>query len=147
MADFHQVQQVLTNLINNAQQAMGTERGRGKLILRTQLRRDGRVAVSVGDNGPGIPAEGLPRIFDPFFSTKKQGRGTGLGLSVSFGIVRDHGGEILVETQMGAGTTFIVVFDPYIAETKDSEKPRPDSRIVPGGREILVVDDEEMIVE
>jgi PAS domain S-box-containing protein len=147
MADFHQVQQVLTNLINNAQQAIGTERGRGRLTLRTQLRRDGRVAISVGDNGPGIPPEVLPRIFDPFFSTKKQGRGTGLGLSVSFGIVRDHGGEILVETQVGAGTTFIVVFDPYVAEQKASEKPHEAGPKVPGGREILVVDDEEMIVE
>ncbi|HEU5180383.1 MAG TPA: ATP-binding protein [Candidatus Polarisedimenticolia bacterium] len=147
LADFHQVQQVLTNLINNAQQAMGTERGRGRLTLRTQLRRDGRVALAVSDNGPGIPAEVLPRIFDPFFSTKKQGRGTGLGLSVSFGIVRDHGGEILVETQVGAGTTFLVVFDPYVAEPKASERPHPASPQVPGGREILVVDDEEMIVE
>ena len=147
LADFHQVQQVLTNLINNAQQAMGTERGRGRLTLRTQLRRDGRVAVSVSDNGPGIPADILPRIFDPFFSTKKQGRGTGLGLSVSFGIVRDHRGEILVETQVGAGTTFIVVFDPYVSEAKTAEKPRTARPLVAGGREILVVDDEEMIVE
>ena len=147
MADFHQVQQVLTNLINNAQQAMGAERSGGRLTLRTRVREDQRIAVEVGDNGPGIPPDVLPKIFDPFFSTKKQGRGTGLGLSVSFGIVRDHGGEIAVESRMGKGTTFSVIFPAYVAQEGSAEKERPLAPEVSGGKEILVVDDEEMIVE
>ena len=147
LADFHQVQQVLTNLINNAQQAMSADRSGGRLVLRTLVRDDGRVSVDVGDNGPGIPAEVLPKIFDPFFSTKKQGRGTGLGLSVSFGIVRDHGGEIAVESRVGRGTTFSVRFPAYVAQEDPAEKELTDSPEIGGGKEILVVDDEEMIVE
>ena len=147
MADFHQVQQVLTNLINNAHQAMNAERSGGRLTLRTMVREDRRVCVEVGDNGPGIPAEVLPKIFDPFFSTKKQGRGTGLGLSVSFGIVRDHGGEIFVESHAGSGTTFSVLFPPYVAQETSAQRELPASPEIGGGKEILVVDDEEMIVE
>src|SRR5262249_21075323 len=144
-ADFHQVQQVLINLITNAQQAISAARIPGRLMLRTG-RRDGRVVVEVGDNGPGIPPSILPRIFDPFFSTKKQGRGTGLGLSVSYGIVRDHGGEIKVESRMGAGTTFSVFFPVYVAEKTDTATAHPVKPSTTGGKEILVVDDEEMIV-
>ena len=147
LADFHQMQQVLTNLINNALQAMSTERGSGKLRLRTRTKEDGRVAVEVGDNGPGIPPDILPRIFDPFFSTKKQGGGTGLGLSVSFGIVRDHGGEIQVRSHVGIGTTFSILLPAYKAQSDSAEKELPGSASVAEGKEILVVDDEEMIVE
>jgi len=147
MGDFHQVQQVLTNLINNAQQAMSAEKGGGKLILRSRVREDGRVALEVSDNGPGIPSDILPKIFDPFFSTKKQGRGTGLGLSVSFGIVRDHGGEIRVESQPGQGACFSVLFPAYVAVADSGQKERHLTPAVAGAKEILVVDDEEMIVE
>src|SRR5262249_46783729 len=97
--------------------------------------------------GPGIPPDVLPKIFDPFFSTKKQGRGTGLGLSVSFGIVRDHGGELSVESHVGKGTTFSVVFPHYVAQKNSGETANPVSPDPGGGKEILVVDDEEMIVE
>ena len=146
LADFHQVQQVLTNLINNAHQAMNAEHNGGTLTLRTLVREDRRVCVEVGDDGPGIPAEVLPKIFDPFFSTKKQGRGTGLGLSVSFGIVRDHGGELLVDSRAGSGTTFSVVFPAYVAQEASAQKELSASPQI-DGKEILVVDDEEMIVE
>jgi CheY-like chemotaxis protein len=147
MADFHQLQQVLTNLINNAHQAMNAEHSGGTLTLRTLVRGDHRVSVEVKDNGPGIPQDVLPKIFDPFFSTKKQGRGTGLGLSVSFGIIRDHGGEILVESHAGSGTTFSVIFPVYAAQEPTAQKETPASPQIGGGKEILVVDDEEMIVE
>jgi PAS domain S-box-containing protein len=146
LADFHQVQQVLTNLINNAHQAMNAEHNGGTLTLRTLVRQDRRVCIQVGDDGPGIPAEVLPKIFDPFFSTKKQGRGTGLGLSVSFGIVRDHGGELLVDSRAGGGTTFSVLFPPYVAQEASAQKELSASPQI-DGKEILVVDDEEMIVE
>src|SRR5262249_50315573 len=105
LADFHQIQQVLTNLITNARQAMSAAKGRGRLALKT-TRSNGRVILEVRDDGPGISPEHLPRIVDPFFSTKKQGRGTGLGLSVSYGIVREHGGDLRVDSRVGEGSTF-----------------------------------------
>jgi signal transduction histidine kinase len=81
--------------------------GRGAITLTT--RGDGAgVAVEVADNGKGIPPEVLPKIFDPFFSTKEIGKGTGLGLSISYKIVQQHGGRIDVESQAGAGTKFTV---------------------------------------
>jgi PAS domain S-box-containing protein len=146
LADFHQVQQVFTNLITNAHQAMTADKGQGRLVLRT-TSRDGRVHVEVRDDGPGIPPDVLPRIFDPFFSTKGQGRGTGLGLSVSYGILRDHGGELRVDTRVGGGTSFTVVL-PIHSTAADTAAPRPAMAAgTSGGKRILVVDDEEVIVE
>ena len=100
-----QINQVFLNLITNAAQAMGDKPG--KIMLTT--RNDGEgVAVEVEDNGGGIPADVLPKIFDPFFSTKEIGKGTGLGLSISYKIVQQHGGRINVESSAGTGTRFIV---------------------------------------
>lgn len=100
-----QINQVFLNLVTNATQAM--EAGNGTLTLTT--RRDGNgVAVEVADNGKGIAPEVLPKIFDPFFSTKEIGKGTGLGLSISYKIVQQHGGRITVESRAGTGTKFTV---------------------------------------
>ncbi len=100
-----QINQVFLNLITNAAQAMGDKPG--KIMLTTRNDGDG-VAVEVEDNGGGIPPDVLPKIFDPFFSTKEIGKGTGLGLSISYKIVQQHGGRIDVESTPGAGTRFIV---------------------------------------
>lgn len=102
--DSQQIEQVLINLITNAVQAM-PQGGRLWLELR---RSDGEIAIAVQDEGIGIPEENMQKIFDPFFTTKPEGEGTGLGLSVSYGIVTQHGGRIEVESQVGAGTTFTV---------------------------------------
>jgi len=96
--------QVILNLILNATQAM---KGSGTLTLSTK-QLDGQAELAVADTGPGIPADVLPRIFEPFFSTKGPTVGTGLGLSISYGIVRRHGGRILVDSTVGQGTTFRV---------------------------------------
>jgi two-component system NtrC family sensor kinase len=101
--------QVVLNLVLNATQAM---RGMGTLRIATRrCRFDGATGaeLAVSDNGPGIAPEILPRIFEPFFSTKGQTLGTGLGLSVSYGIVERHGGRIHVESRPGEGSTFRVV--------------------------------------
>ncbi len=102
----NQLQQVFLNFAINAQQAMG-EKG-GNLIVRTRQNDDGAVVVEVQDDGPGIPEEIRAHIFEPFFTTKPAGQGTGLGLSVTYGIVRDHGGEIRIEDPPGGGTRFVV---------------------------------------
>ena len=103
--DEHQIQQVLVNLVTNAVQAMSTG---GKLFIASRLGKSGdSVEITVMDTGRGIPPELLPHIFDPFFTTKGEG-GTGLGLSVSYGIVKNHKGDIRVESKTGVGTTFTV---------------------------------------
>ncbi|WP_136525770.1 sensor histidine kinase [Geomonas ferrireducens] len=102
----NQLQQVLMNLMINAQQAMGGAAGTVRLSAK---RLDaGGVEVRVADDGPGIPPKIREKIFDPFFTTKPAGQGTGLGLSVSYGIVKDHGGDIRLESEEGVGTTFII---------------------------------------
>ncbi|MDB5808518.1 MAG: integral rane sensor signal transduction histidine kinase [Betaproteobacteria bacterium] len=98
-----QINQVFLNLITNAAQAMGDRAG--TITLTTRNDGDG-VAVEIADNGGGIPPDVLPKIFDPFFSTKEIGKGTGLGLSISHKIVEQHGGRINVESTVGVGTRF-----------------------------------------
>jgi signal transduction histidine kinase len=99
-----QLQQVFTNLVINAVQAMPSG---GTLAVRTR-RRGGSLEVDFSDGGPGIEPEHLHRIFEPFFTTKPVGEGTGLGLSVSYGIVKHHGGDIRVSSEPGKGATFTV---------------------------------------
>jgi signal transduction histidine kinase len=102
----NQMQQVLLNLLTNACQAMP---GGGRIVIATRHddARD-RVELSVADTGSGIPPEALGRIFEPFFSRKSEGKGTGLGLSICYRIVREHGGEIRVESAPGRGSLFTV---------------------------------------
>jgi signal transduction histidine kinase len=117
--DGHQIQQVLVNLVTNAAQAMT---GGGTLIIRSRTCPvKNCVAVTVADTGKGIPPEMLPHVFDPFFSTKGEG-GTGLGLSVSYGIIKNHKGEIRVESKVGTGTTFTIELPVYNREEKKNDR-------------------------
>ena len=99
-----QINQVFMNILVNAAQAIP---GRGIITLRSGSSTD-QVWISISDTGQGIPPDRVARIFDPFFTTKPVGQGTGLGLSVSYGIVKKHGGRIDVQSQSGAGTTFTI---------------------------------------
>jgi signal transduction histidine kinase len=102
LVDASQIRQCLVNLVRNATDAV-TAKGKGKVTLRT--RRTGeRVAIEVEDDGVGIPPEVVPRLFDPFFSTKDTG--SGLGLALTQQIVKDHGGDLAVASEVGRGTTF-----------------------------------------
>jgi signal transduction histidine kinase len=103
--DAAQIRQCLLNLIRNAAEAV-VAKGSGHVTLRTRTPTDGRVEIDVEDTGIGIPAEVLPQLFDPFFSTKEDG--SGLGLALTQQIVRDHGGELRVDSVVGRGTTFTV---------------------------------------
>jgi two-component system NtrC family sensor kinase len=102
--DASQIHQVLTNLLVNALQVTPT----GETIDVRVERLEGEVAITVQDRGEGIPVEQLDQVFEPFFTTKRAGEGTGLGLSVADGIVREHGGRITVESVRGQGAVFRV---------------------------------------
>jgi signal transduction histidine kinase len=111
-----QLQQVFINLALNALDAM--EKTGGKLHVWTQARRQ-EIVVGISDTGCGIEADVGRRIFEPFFTTKEAGRGTGLGLAVSYGIVRKHGGDIEYQSEPGEGTTFTVTL-PVLSKPPDA---------------------------
>jgi two-component system NtrC family sensor kinase len=99
-----QLNQVILNLLMNACDALGE---RGTIRIRTRRRGEG-VRLEFSDDGPGIPPESLSRIFDPFYTTKPVGAGTGLGLSLSHSIIERHGGRLAVDSEVGVGTTFAI---------------------------------------
>lgn len=107
LVDPHQIQQVFLNIIDNAHHALQEEHGIRRITVTSALK-NGTIAVSFSDNGPPIPAEIMDKIFLPFFTTRKFGQGTGLGLSIAHGIIKEHGGEIRVQSEKGKETTFTV---------------------------------------
>ncbi|BCR05818.1 hypothetical protein DESUT3_28870 [Desulfuromonas versatilis] len=115
----NQIQQVLMNLMLNAQQAMKGEPG--EVRLTTRQLEDGALELRVSDTGPGMPKEVRDRIFEPFFTTKPSGEGTGLGLSVSYRIIEDHGGQIRVESEPGEGATFVITLPQHQAVVGEQE--------------------------
>jgi signal transduction histidine kinase len=105
-ADIQQLNHLLMNIILNAAQAMD---GRGTLVVKTLPVPDReRVRILISDTGPGIPESTLPHIFEPFFTTKEEGEGTGLGLSLVYGIIENHGGTIRAGSKPGEGATFTI---------------------------------------
>ncbi|UCH06091.1 MAG: response regulator [Deltaproteobacteria bacterium] len=153
--DQAQIEQVLLNLYVNAWQAMP---GGGDLYLQTEnavldrefvraidLKPGKYVKISVTDSGVGMDEKTRKRIFDPFFSTRKMGRGTGLGLASAYGIVKNHGGYINVASEKGEGTTFTVYLP--VTEEKVMREKKPTERLMKGEETILLVDDEAMILD
>ncbi len=107
LGDTEKLKQVVMNLVMNARQAMTTT---GKITVSTRYdSKNHKVMVMVADTGSGIPPHVVTRIFDPFFTTKPTGQGTGLGLSVSYGIVKEHGGEITVYSEPDNGSQFSMI--------------------------------------
>ncbi|HKQ32264.1 MAG TPA: GAF domain-containing protein, partial [Thermodesulfobacteriota bacterium] len=153
MADSTQIDQVFTNIIMNACHAIsGTGAQGGTITIMTRTGMSGDIEAVITDTGPGVPEEIVHRIFDPFFTTKPTGVGTGLGLSVSYGLMKEHSGEILVESEPGKGASFIVRLpvrdykDYLLMEEHDengtgAEEDTPERK----GRRVLVVDDEELV--
>lgn len=111
LAKSEEIQQIFINLLTNAVQAM---EGKGKLNISTETR-NGNVFAQISDTGPGIPQKFLSKIYDPFFTTKEQGKGTGLGLNIVHQLVVKYGGHIDVSSKMGKGTTFSIMFPIYRA--------------------------------
>ncbi|MBI2207021.1 MAG: GAF domain-containing protein [Candidatus Rokubacteria bacterium] len=112
VADRDQLTQVFVNLVGNAIDALDATQTGGTVVAETSVRTtDGSCAivVTVGDTGAGIPPEVMPRVFEPFYTTKPEGKGTGLGLSVSLGIIHAHGGTMEVESELGKGTRVSVL--------------------------------------
>ena len=107
LTDGHQFQQVVLNIMNNAIDAISDVPGQIGIATRCA---DGNLRIGISDAGKGMSLEQLDKIFLPFFTTKGVGKGTGLGLSVSYGIVESLGGDIEVESEVGRGTTFTIVF-------------------------------------
>jgi len=145
-ADGHQLQQVLLNLVINGEQAMLSANGRGVLVVRTwHDPNQESVNLEINDDGPGISDDLQAKIFDPFFTTKEVGKGTGLGLTVAYAIVQEHGGRIRIESKPGSGASFYVELPVSGAKLSPAPATRawlqgPLDAIA--GAAILVVEDE-----
>lgn len=138
LGDPVQIQQVIMNLCLNARDAVSDKGGHIKIAL---VPLEDKVALEVADNGHGIPEDVLPKIFDPYFTTKPAGKGTGLGLSVVFGIVKNMEGEITVKTKVGEGTTFTIKLPTVKSEYE--AKVHDDLNTLKMGRgRIILVEDE-----
>lgn len=158
VADPTKLQQVLMNLCTNALQAMANQKGvltvmlrdmeltRHDLLSDKKLKPGTYVELSVSDTGCGIEDGNLKRIFEPYFTTRGFGRSSGLGLSLVHGIVRDHGGIIKVETEVGKGSTFRVYF-PAVREGAGRSRTNQVEQATPGTENILLIDDEASVLD
>ena len=157
-ADPTQIEQILLNLGVNARDAMPEG---GKLIFQTancvldesfcsrypEMSPGEYVALTISDTGVGMERDVLDRIFEPFFSTKKTGEGTGLGLAMVFGIIKKHGGHITCRSEPGIGTTFKMYFPVAKEENNDEDASKSGEQFAMGSETILLVDDEELICD
>jgi two-component system cell cycle sensor histidine kinase/response regulator CckA len=151
-ADGHQIKQVLLNLLINAEQACIGANGKGNIVVRTTHDRDrGSAVLEVSDDGPGIPEERIGKVFDPFFTTKEVGQGTGLGLTVAYAIVQEHGGRIWLESKSlkavgeKSGASFFIelpVTGQHLNTPVTRAPQQPISLEAFKGLRVLVVEDE-----
>lgn len=144
LADEHQLIEVMLNLLTNAEQAMTSAKSGGEIKIRvaTPRKNPEYVRVTITDNGPGIPPDLMDKISDPFFTTKEVGQGTGLGLSMSHGIIGQHNGVLWAESYPGKGASFHIDL-PIIMENIGPEASEPDLELFGIlGKQVLVVDDE-----
>jgi len=156
LGDPSRIHQIIMNLCTNAYQAMletggilkislSDEKLEGKTAGLVQVPAGSYGKIVISDTGVGIPSQNIERIFDPYFTTKEKEKGTGLGLAAVHGIVKSHGGAILVESKIGKGTTF-EVYLPLTLDRSDTQE-QAESQITGGNERILLVDDEHDILE
>ncbi|MBW2562526.1 MAG: PAS domain S-box protein [Deltaproteobacteria bacterium] len=157
MADPTHIHQIVMNLCTNAFHAMEEAGGELTIALKeVELTAEDlkdpamipgpHVSLTVADTGPGMEQSIIDRIFDPYFTTKEEGKGTGLGLAVVHGIVKNHGGQISVYSEPGKGTEFQICF-PIIKKQRETSKVETDTPIQKGDEQILLVDDQDIIVQ
>jgi PAS domain S-box-containing protein len=158
MADTTQIHQLVMNLCTNAAHAMQKKGGTLSVNLAEEavtanhnaqypdLPPGAYVKLTVSDTGHGIPTQVIDRIFDPFFTTKEKGEGTGMGLSVVHGIIKNHAGAIYASSQEDVGTTF-TIFLPLLERRSEKRKDKLSALIPRGSETLLFIDDEEMIVD
>jgi PAS domain S-box-containing protein len=155
IGDPNQLIQVFLNLVTNAEQAIREVRDSGRIQIRAR-RNGNQVTITVQDDGVGIRPEALPRIFDPFYTTKRPGGGTGLGLSICMSIVREHGGNIEADILPGGGSAFTIYLPAATEQAPESPSSPLDTAILSPetfraavnlleGRAVLVLDDEESL--
>ncbi len=150
--DLGQIEQVLINLVQNARQALVEGGKGGQVVVSTRLVEDGDppqrwIRFTIRDDGPGIPAEVLPRVFDPFFTTREKAGGTGLGLSICYGIIERHSGRIWAESALGRGAAITFELPAWLAsENVGAALIQADSYRADAKR-ILIVDDEVRVAE
>ena len=146
--------QVFLNIITNAEQSISPAREQGE--LKISIAREGeKIGVTFADDGPGIPADIIGKVFDPFFTTKRPGGGSGLGLTISLAVIKEHGGTIDVESEPGAGAVVRVVLPAAIEKEAPPAASVPPAKLAPAletavaasGHSVLIVDDEEGIRE
>lgn len=142
LVDNHQMSQVIVNILNNAEQALATHHNGGEITIKIESTPDA-VTVEIHDDGPGIDSELLHKIFEPFYTTKQPGEGSGLGLSICHGIVQQHGGEMWVTSKIGVGTSFFVQLPvtSAVAVSPSGQRESTGTIAASNGR-LLVIDDE-----
>ncbi|MCY4599116.1 MAG: response regulator [Acidobacteria bacterium] len=141
--DPYHLKQVLLNLIINAEQAMLAAHGHGTLITRSWFDAEqGLVILELNDDGPGVPEETRNKIFEPFFTTKDVGKGTGLGLTVAYAIMEDHGGRIRVQSEPGQGASFFIELPVGGADVRPAPSRAAQPETDGGGAAVLMVEDE-----
>jgi PAS domain S-box-containing protein len=145
--DGDQLTQVITNLVLNAAQAMEGWNGPHRIIVSTSQDSSGKVALTISDSGPGIPAEIRTRVFEPFFTTKGAKGGTGVGLALCLNIVASHGGEMMLTDTPGGGATFSVKFPVMEKSTQASIAGGGEETVNFGKIRLLLVDDEVEIAQ
>jgi len=152
MADPTQIHQIAMNLITNASHALEDKNGVIDVELKeltlkkndladSELQPGPHIKLSVSDNGIGMTQSTIQKIFEPYFTTKEKGKGTGLGLAVVYGIIKNHAGDIKVYSEVGKGTTFIVYL-PLMEKTSEIQEQDQSERMPTGTERILLVDDE-----
>jgi CheY-like chemotaxis protein len=145
--DAQQLEQVFLNLLLNAEQAILEVKPQGRIVVRTRLSAGGDcVCADVIDDGPGVAPDALPHVFEPFFTTKVVGSGTGLGLSVSYGILEEHGGRLIVQSRRGE-TAFTVELPVGAAPVAVPATTPPPAVPRGEGGVALVVEDEPTVLD
>lgn len=145
-ADSHQLEDVFKHLLSNACYALEKKNGPRKISI-TIFSKNQNLLISFEDNGVGISDADLKKIFDPFFTTREVGEGAGLGLSLSYGVLQEHGGLLTAQSELGKGSAFTVILPLDLSAQPAISEPQKPQLAAKNGHQVLIVDDESSIVQ